>query len=292
VTERLETDRLALRRPADGDSAGYEAVLGEDDAPRELRDALAHWRAHGFGPWLVEEDGEPVGVLEIHFAGPGVKGIQPDEVEVGWTVARANRGRGIAVEAARAAIADAFDRTGASRLVAYIRPENVISIKVAQRVGMRHAADGLTRSGDAALIYRIGAQTSRGEDLAAQLTERTHAWWRALRDRDWTAARAFMRDDFLITTAGWIDAPIGPDAWLETLAGRYTLRRFDYDQVIVRDFGDVAVVLSRSHQEGTMADTGAEWAESFRYTDAWVRDAGGEWRIATRHAGIRPRERS
>ena len=127
-------------------------------------------------------------------------------------------------------------------------------------------------------------------DLAAQLLERTHKWWRALRDRDWAAARAFMRDDFLITTAGWIDAPIGPDAWLETLAGRYTLETFDYDEVIVRDFGNVALVLSRSHQAGTMADTGAEWAESFRYTDAWVRESDGEWRIATRHAGIRPRQ--
>ena len=126
--------------------------------------------------------------------------------------------------------------------------------------------------------------------LAAQLIERTNAWWRALRDRDWPAARAFMRDDFLITTAGWIDTPIGADAWLESLAGRYALESFDYDQVIVRDFGDVALVFSRSQQQGTMADTGASWAESFRYTDAWVRDADDGWRIATRHAGIRPRQ--
>jgi ketosteroid isomerase-like protein len=115
---------------------------------------------------------------------------------------------------------------------------------------------------------------------------------RALRDRDWRAARAFMRDDFLITTAGWIDAPIGPDAWLETLAGRYTLERFDYDEIIVRDFGDTAVVLSRSRQDGTMADTGASWAESFRYTDIWVRGGDAAWRIGARHAGIRPREKA
>ena len=162
MTERLETERLVLRRPTEADAGAYEAVLGAEDAPRELRDAIAHWRAHGFGPWLVEEGGEPVGVLEIHFAGPGVTGIRPDEVEVGWTVARAKRGRGLAVEAGRAAVADAFDRTDAPWLVAYIRPENVISIKVAGRLGMRHHADGLTRSGDPAKIYRLNRGSSAG----------------------------------------------------------------------------------------------------------------------------------
>jgi len=96
-----------------------------------------------------------------------------------------------------------------------------------------------------------------------------------------------MRDDFLITTAGWIDAPIGRDAWLETLAGRYSLDQFDYDEVVVRDFGQVAVVLSRSRQTGTMTDTGDAWSETFRYTDVWVRDDVGDWRIAARHAALR-----
>ncbi len=289
LTERLTTQRLVLRRPNDDDLPGYERVLGDEDATRELRDALAHWRAHGFGPWLMEEEGEATGVLEVHYAGPGVLGIGPDEIEIGWTVAPPKRGRGLAGEAAAIAAADALERTGAPWLVAYVRPENAISIKVADRIGMRHHSDGLTRSGEPALIYRLLARTDLADDRAAQLTELTNAWWRALRDRDWPAARAFMRDDFLITTAGWIDAPIGAEAWLESLAGRYTLESFDYDQVVVRDFGDVALVLSRSNQQGTMADSGTPWAESFRYTDAWVRDADGEWRIATRHAGIRPR---
>ena len=97
-----------------------------------------------------------------------------------------------------------------------------------------------------------------------------------------------MRHDFMITTAGWIDAPIGPDAWIQTLAGRYSLDHFDYDEFVVRDFGSVAVVLSRSRQTGTMSDTGDAWSETFRYTDVWVRDDLGDWRIATRRAGHRP----
>ena len=160
--ERLGTERLTLRRPQPDDLPAYERVLGEDDAQRELYDALAHWRAHGFGPWVVEEGGEPVAVLEVHYAGPGVTGIRPDEVEIGWTVAFPARGRGIAIEAGRAAAADAFERTDAPWLVAYVRPSNAISIRVAERIGMRHDADGLTRSGDPALIYRLRREALSG----------------------------------------------------------------------------------------------------------------------------------
>lgn len=159
TTDRLATERLVLRRPQPEDLPAYERVLGEDEAPRELYDALAHWRAHSFGPWIVEEGGEPVAILEVHYAGPGVTGIRPDEVEIGWTVATGARGRGIAAEAARAAVADALERTDAPWLVTYIRPANAISIKVAERIGMRRDADGLTRSGDPALIYRLRRET-------------------------------------------------------------------------------------------------------------------------------------
>jgi ketosteroid isomerase-like protein len=96
-----------------------------------------------------------------------------------------------------------------------------------------------------------------------------------------------MRDDFSITTAGWIDAPLGADAWLESLAGRYQLDEFDYDEVVVRRYGDVAVVQSRSHQRGTLNDTGEPWSGTFRYTDVWVLDAAHGWQIAVRHAGMR-----
>ena len=160
--ERIATERLTLRRPRPDDLPAYERVLGEDDAQRELYDALAHWRAHEFGPWVVEEGGEPVAILEVHYAGPGITGIRPDEVEIGWTVAMPARGRGIAIEAGRAAAADAFERTGAPWLVAYVRPSNAISIRVAERIGMRHDADGLTRSGDPALIYRLRREALPG----------------------------------------------------------------------------------------------------------------------------------
>jgi RimJ/RimL family protein N-acetyltransferase len=154
---RLETARLVLRQPGPDDLGAYVTVIGEEDGEREHRDAIAHWRAHGFGPWLVEEAGVPIGILEIHYAGPGVTGIEPHEVEVGWTIEEQKRGNGFAAEAGRAALDDAIERARPNHhgwIVAYIRPENLISQRVAARIGMRHEADGLTRSGDPMQIWR------------------------------------------------------------------------------------------------------------------------------------------
>jgi ketosteroid isomerase-like protein len=124
--------------------------------------------------------------------------------------------------------------------------------------------------------------------LQAEMTALENAWFEALRVQDWDGARGFMHEDFSITTAGWLDAPADAKDWLKHLAGRYRLDAFDYDDVRVRRYGDVAVVQCRSHQSGTILDTGEPWSESFRYTDVWVLDSGA-WRIAARQATMRPR---
>jgi len=103
----------------------------------------------------------------------------------------------------------------------------------------------------------------------------------ALQGGDLAAASDFLCDDFLITTAGWLAEPAGKQEWLEALAGRMTLKRFDLRLLATRDYGDVTVVLVESNQEGSHDDK--PYSMTFRYTDVWVR--GGErWRLATRHA--------
>ncbi len=108
---------------------------------RECRLADEHWSEHGFGSWaLLEPGGGLAGVAEVHFAHPGVEGISTDEIEVGWSIVERCRGRGLATEAMRAAIADLWTRTGATHVVAYIRPGNAASHRVARKLGLRRRA--------------------------------------------------------------------------------------------------------------------------------------------------------
>lgn len=103
----------------------------------------------------------------------------------------------------------------------------------------------------------------------------------ALQRGDVAASADLLRDDFVITTAGWLPEPVGKEAWLQALAGRMTLERFDFRLIATRRYGDVGVVLAESFQEGTHG--GAPYSMTFRYTDVWVLESAG-WRLATRHA--------
>ena len=108
----------------------------------------------------------------------------------------------------------------------------------------------------------------------------------ALSRRDIDAAAALLRDDFLITTAGWIAEPVGKNAWLDSLRDQMTLDSFDVRLLATQHFGDVAVALVESMQVGT--HNGEPFSLTFRYTDVWVHSGSG-WALATRHASIVPR---
>jgi RimJ/RimL family protein N-acetyltransferase len=135
--------------------------LGERHAAEhdrmECLGAEEHWAAHSFGPWAVFDrtDSSFVGVAEVHFAYPGVEGLSTDEVEVGWSIVADRQGEGLATEAMGCAIEDAWRRTGADHLVAYIRPENVASQRVAEKLGFALRGPGRARSGDRVGIYEL-----------------------------------------------------------------------------------------------------------------------------------------
>jgi RimJ/RimL family protein N-acetyltransferase len=153
----LRTERLRLTPLSRAHVDRYTAWMPEEDARHETAAAGAHWRAHGFGPWAVLEDDRFVGFAEVHYAGSGIGGIEPDEVEVGWVIADDAQNRGLATEAMTAAIADAWTRARIDHVVAYIRPWNQASIRVAGKLGFRVRGEGRTRSGDPATVYVLDA---------------------------------------------------------------------------------------------------------------------------------------
>jgi ketosteroid isomerase-like protein len=105
----------------------------------------------------------------------------------------------------------------------------------------------------------------------------------ALQRGDLAGVGALLRDDFLITTAGWLAEPVGKHEWLGALSERMTVERFDLRLLATRSYDDVSVVLAESNQEGS--HDGKPYSMTFRYTDVWVEDGDG-WRLATRHASI------
>jgi ketosteroid isomerase-like protein len=108
----------------------------------------------------------------------------------------------------------------------------------------------------------------------------------AVVDRRWDDLVDLLDDDFVITTAGWLDRPASKQQWIEEVAARHLVHGFDIHSVDVRDLGTVAVVLVSSTQTATWKN--APFEGDFRYTDVWRGDSAGQWRLAVRHASLVP----
>ena len=95
-------ERLVFRRPT---PPTRRAGLDRDRPEEALAFADSMERAR-LRPWVAvsKETGAVVAAVDLHYAGPGIEGVAADEYEVGWVVAAAARGAGIATEAGRAAI--------------------------------------------------------------------------------------------------------------------------------------------------------------------------------------------
>jgi len=148
IPARVETQRLVLRTWQSDDRAAF-AVINADPAvtehvarlplSREQSDAFvdrieASWLHLGYGLYAVEArmSGELVG-----FCGLSHHRALPDEVEVGWRLARAAWGRGLGTEAALVCRDLAFDRLRLGRLISITIEANVRSSRVMEKLGMR-----------------------------------------------------------------------------------------------------------------------------------------------------------
>jgi RimJ/RimL family protein N-acetyltransferase len=144
---RLETERLVLRPFAMDDLDAIHAILGDAETMRYYpapftRDKsrqwiewnLANYRDHGHGLWVLEskETGELLG--DCGLIPQTVEG-EP-EVEIGWHVVKSHWRGGLATEAGAACRDYAFDGLGLTKVVSLIRPENVPSRRVAEKLGM------------------------------------------------------------------------------------------------------------------------------------------------------------
>ncbi|HEX3994536.1 MAG TPA: GNAT family N-acetyltransferase [Acetobacteraceae bacterium] len=156
----LRTGRLVLTpvggadlpdmRAIKADPAVFAVMLGGVRDPVQTAEDLAHnvvaWGEHGFGIWAIREAGRFVGItgLEHRLDGRGVAlrfALWPEA-----------QGRGLAREAAFAALRFGHDRAGLPRIVAAARETNFGSRMVLGGIGMREA-DSFEQRGYTMVLY-------------------------------------------------------------------------------------------------------------------------------------------
>jgi RimJ/RimL family protein N-acetyltransferase len=155
----LATGRLILRAPRVSDFESYAQIactargqhlggpMSREDAWLDFSQTTATWLLHGHGLWAIGHAGDIAGFVVLGFE-PGDR-----EPELGFMLTEAAEGRGVALEAAKAARDHGFETLGWSSIVSYIAPENAHAIALARRLG--GLPDGqITQDGDTTLIYR------------------------------------------------------------------------------------------------------------------------------------------
>jgi RimJ/RimL family protein N-acetyltransferase len=158
----IETDRLVLRRFTLADVDALYEVFADPAARRFYPEMVARekvlawieWNLRnyadtGFGLWAMEPRGEPRLIGDCGLTWQEVEGRQ--ELEIGWHLHAAERGKGYATEAARACLAYAFRTLDPPLVCSIVRPDNAASCTVAGRVH-RHQRD-FVKSGRPALLF-------------------------------------------------------------------------------------------------------------------------------------------
>jgi RimJ/RimL family protein N-acetyltransferase len=143
----LTTRRLVIREFADGDLDSYAAMLGDpetmryyprpysrDEARGFIERNAARYLANGFGVWVLEDRETGAFVGDCGLTVQLVEGIA--DVEIMWHVVKERWRQGIATEAATAVRDHAFGDLALRRLIALVRPVNVPSRGVAEKLGM------------------------------------------------------------------------------------------------------------------------------------------------------------
>src|SRR5688572_11519762 len=151
-----QTPRLILREFEPADAAAMMGVFGDAEVMRFGRGVqTAQW----VGDWLrrcIEEEYTRWGFgiwAVVETLGGGVIGYcglsqlpercAPGEAELCYRYARPHWGLGYGTEAAAAVRDHAFAKLCIPRLVAMIDPNNVASVRVAQKIGMRYERDAM-----------------------------------------------------------------------------------------------------------------------------------------------------
>jgi [ribosomal protein S5]-alanine N-acetyltransferase len=141
----LETLRVTLRRLTRADGAGVHAYMSDPDVTRWLPegklnaaaaqayvDANTGEDARAFAA-LAKADERMIGHFLLHPWGDE----KNRTFEIGWVLARAAQGQGLATEVSAKVLTLTFEKLGAHRVIATCQPQNTASARVAEKLGMR-----------------------------------------------------------------------------------------------------------------------------------------------------------
>ncbi|GAX40673.1 putative acetyltransferase [Tolypothrix sp. NIES-4075] len=145
----IETARLRLRQftladfddlfrlYSDSQVMQYLSLRTKEQTQASLYKHIQHWQEYNFGMWGVihKESGKLIGRCGLGFL------ENTPEVELGYVFDKSYWNMGLATEASKATLKYGFEEVKLERIVAIAKPENIASVRVIQKVGMKYEKD-------------------------------------------------------------------------------------------------------------------------------------------------------
>jgi len=107
-----------------------------------------------------------------------------------------------------------------------------------------------------------------------------HTWMKAVMAHDALALEQILADDFTLTSVHSSGELVNKAEYLASF-GKVKNSLFSFRDVVIRIYGEMAVVNSRFHQQ--YVGDSKESAGEFLMTDVWVKREG-RWQAVSRHA--------
>jgi ketosteroid isomerase-like protein len=107
-----------------------------------------------------------------------------------------------------------------------------------------------------------------------------HAWMKAVMAHDDIALKEILADEFTLTSVHSSGELMTKAEYLNSF-GKVKNSLFSFRDVVIRIYGEMAVVNSRFHQQ--YSGDSKESAGEFLMTDVWLK-RGGRWQAVSRHA--------
>ena len=136
-----------------------------------------------------------------------------------------------------------------------------------------------------ALIFLLSSSSvsfAREHPETAEFRRLEVAWSEAIRAQDGAKLESFLAPDYALTVAQSAGLSVTDRAtWLQNATTVYKLHDFAFKEVVVRRYGNVAVVSSFYNQRATV--NGRDRSGDAFLTDVWV-NVGGEWKVSARYS--------
>ncbi len=165
-TVRIETERLIIRPPRQGDGQEHFAAVletlddlrkpsaalpwAQEEPSEQQSEQYCNWAAKEFIAkrefallYLCRETEKIVGASGLHSSDWSIPSF-----EIGWWGRKGFQGRGLFAEGADAVITWGFETLAARRIYAEVDDRNAQSWRLCERIGMKH--EGLARNARAA----------------------------------------------------------------------------------------------------------------------------------------------